>query len=138
MPKISEEQRSARRLQILDAARACFYRRGLHVTTMADIIQASGLSAGAVYLYFNSKEEIIEGAVTGALAELARTIAPMFNEKRPPNAVELLREFTGAIERFTERGEFNLRSLAIHGWSEAQLNEKLRLVMRGVYGKFRA
>ncbi|MGE3872078.1 MAG: TetR/AcrR family transcriptional regulator [Parvibaculaceae bacterium] len=49
MPKISDEKRLARRMQILEAAWTCFQKQGLHATTMADIINASGLSAGAVY-----------------------------------------------------------------------------------------
>ena len=39
MPKISEEKRQARRLQILDAASRCFARDGFHATSMADIEQ---------------------------------------------------------------------------------------------------
>ena len=34
---------------------------------MADIIRVSGLSAGAVYLYFRSKDDLIEAAVTSSL-----------------------------------------------------------------------
>ena len=70
MPKISDERRAARHAQILDAAWTCFQRQGLHATTMDDIIRASGLSAGAVYSYFPSKEELIFAAVTTSLAGL--------------------------------------------------------------------
>ena len=64
MPKISEEAREARRTQILDAAWRCFDKEGLHATTMQDIIGASGLSAGAVYSYYKSKDDLIFAAVT--------------------------------------------------------------------------
>lgn len=63
MPKVSEAYLEARRQEILDAAIACFTRKGFHQTTMEDIFQQAGLSAGAVYRYFASKEEIIDAAV---------------------------------------------------------------------------
>ena len=51
---------AARRQQILDAALICFDRSGFHRSPMQDIFDQSGLSAGAVYRYFASKEDIIE------------------------------------------------------------------------------
>jgi len=48
-----------RRDQILTAARSCFTQKGFHQTTMTDIMEAAKLSAGAVYNYFKSKEDII-------------------------------------------------------------------------------
>lgn len=48
-----------RRRQILDAAIACFRRRGFHQATMAEICAEADISAGALYRYFASKAEII-------------------------------------------------------------------------------
>ncbi|NKB69325.1 MAG: TetR family transcriptional regulator [Candidatus Latescibacteria bacterium] len=59
MPKVSQAHLDSRRDQILSAARSCFNEKGFHRTTMKDIMAASQLSAGAVYNYFNSKEDII-------------------------------------------------------------------------------
>lgn len=53
-----------RRRQIMDAAIACFRRRGFHQATMSEICAQANISAGALYRYFNSKAEII-----GAIAE---------------------------------------------------------------------
>src|SRR3990172_10364785 len=60
MPKVLPEYLELRRQQILDAAAACFARRGFHQATMQDICDEAQLSPGAVYRYFHSKEEIIE------------------------------------------------------------------------------
>jgi TetR/AcrR family transcriptional regulator, repressor for uid operon len=57
-----------RRRQILDAAMACFRRRGFHQTSMQEICVAADISAGALYRYFGSKSEII-----AAIAEDERT-----------------------------------------------------------------
>src|ERR1700728_3124181 len=59
MPKISEEKRQARRLEILDVAARCFARQGLHRTSMEDIIRELKSSPGAVYCYFRGKTEIV-------------------------------------------------------------------------------
>ena len=62
MPKVTEAHLEARRQQILEAASACFSRQGFHQATMQDICREADLSPGAVYRYFNSKEEIIEAS----------------------------------------------------------------------------
>ncbi|MFI5271508.1 MAG: TetR/AcrR family transcriptional regulator [Ktedonobacterales bacterium] len=54
-PDVSEERKG----QILDAARQVFAERGLHETRMDDIAERSGLSKGALYLYYASKDAII-------------------------------------------------------------------------------
>jgi AcrR family transcriptional regulator len=58
MPKIAEEARAARRDQIIAAAAKCFARSGYHVTTMADVAEAAGVSKGTPYLYFPGKEAL--------------------------------------------------------------------------------
>jgi len=47
-----------RRAQILEAALVCFGQRGLHASKMDDIAAAAGLSKGAIYWHFGSKDEI--------------------------------------------------------------------------------
>lgn len=59
MPRITAERRAANRAQIVAAARRCFSREGFHQTSMPDIAAEAGVSVGAPYRYFASKEEII-------------------------------------------------------------------------------
>jgi TetR/AcrR family transcriptional regulator, transcriptional repressor of aconitase len=59
MPKVAQAHLDARRQQIVDAARARFASHGFARTSMADIVAESGLSNGAIYRYFASKEEIV-------------------------------------------------------------------------------
>ena len=79
MPKISEKKREDRRQQILEAALACFSEDGFHQTGMADIVKRSGLSHGAVYLYFPSKEAILEGLVKRAVVPIADNALAFLN-----------------------------------------------------------
>lgn len=59
MPKVTDEHTESRREQIMFAAITCFAKKGYHKTSMRDICQQAALSAGAVYHYFSSKDEII-------------------------------------------------------------------------------
>ena len=59
MPKVSQAHLDARRQQIVDAARARFASHGFAGTSMTDLVAESGLSIGAIYRYFSSKDEIV-------------------------------------------------------------------------------
>ena len=64
MPKISEERKSARREQILEGARRCFAENGYEGATVVKLEDEIGLSRGAIFNYFPSKEDLfIELAV---------------------------------------------------------------------------
>lgn len=58
--KAGKHQRHSRRNQILDAALRCFKKQGFHKTTLRDIAQEFGMSAGHIYNYFSNKEAAIK------------------------------------------------------------------------------
>ena len=68
MPKVTEAHRTARRDEIIGAALRCFSEKGYQRTSMADVIEESGLSAGAIYGYFAGKQELF-AAVAGRVLE---------------------------------------------------------------------
>jgi AcrR family transcriptional regulator len=84
LPKISPAHEQHRRTQILAAAHACFARQGYRATSMDDVVRESGLSVGAIYTYFPSKEDLFlalaeqrSNDILGAMNELFRRPAPM-------------------------------------------------------------
>ena len=79
MPKLSEDQQFQRRSRILDAAEACFAENGFHRTTMQDICKAAGVSAGALYVWFDSKEALIRGLSERDRAEIIGKFAALEN-----------------------------------------------------------
>ncbi len=85
MPKLKPDTQRAKREHILDAAQTCFARRGFHATTMQDICREARVSPGALYVYFDSKEALIEGLCERDRAEMAErfgqlALAPDFIE----------------------------------------------------------
>lgn len=59
MPRVTQAHLDARRQQIIDAARARFATHGFARTSMTDLVEASGLSTGAIYRYFKGKDQIV-------------------------------------------------------------------------------
>ena len=59
MPKVDQIHLDARRQQIINAARDRFASNGFARTSINDLVEAAGLSVGAIYRYFTSKDEII-------------------------------------------------------------------------------
>lgn len=60
--------------EILDAAIRCFREKGFHAASMSSIAKAFGMSAGHIYNYFDSKEDIIEAIVNRWLDNYIHTI----------------------------------------------------------------
>ena len=58
MPKISEAEKQQRMERILAGARRCFARHGYEGATVARLEQEIGLSRGAIFNWFPSKEEL--------------------------------------------------------------------------------
>lgn len=121
MPKVSEEHRQARRDQIAQAAVELFLRHGIHGTTTANITEESGLSAGAIYTHFASKDEIIayvaNRAITTVLAHVERA-----TESDPlPSPAEVLQLI---VDRIPTAG-IN-PGLIVQLWGEAVTNPAVR------------
>src|SRR5262245_27021001 len=75
---------ATRRQQIMDAAIVCFRTHGFQQTNMAAICAAAGLSAGAVYRYFPSKDALI-----GAIME--QHVADLHSESHSATGLSALR-----------------------------------------------
>lgn len=66
--KVSREQMAENRRRILQAASRLFRARGFDGVTVAEIMQAAGLTHGGFYGHFRSKDELIAAALGQALA----------------------------------------------------------------------
>jgi AcrR family transcriptional regulator len=117
MPKVNEEHRELRRPAILDAALTCFDRRGLHGTTMQDIVAESGLSAGAIYTYFESKNAIIAAIAADRHAGERELLDAALAIDDPRAAVHAF--VNGFFDWFTDADEQRRRRVNVYVWAEA-------------------
>src|SRR6202021_3401937 len=73
--KVSREQVVEHRIRILAAGARLFRQRGFDDVTVAEVMKDAGLTHGAFYGYFPSKEALIAEAIGCAL--------PLVPDKRP-------------------------------------------------------
>jgi AcrR family transcriptional regulator len=57
------DEKSAKRRQIIEGARAVFLAQGFDAASMNDIARAAGVSKGTLYVYFKHKEQLFEAIV---------------------------------------------------------------------------
>ncbi|MEX3011788.1 TetR/AcrR family transcriptional regulator [Hoeflea sp. TYP-13] len=82
--------------EVLDAALKMFARNGFAATKVEDIASEAGLSKGAIYRYFSSKEDIFESLVNRAIAPMAeRTLELVETSNEDPE--KLLRAIFSVI-----------------------------------------
>lgn len=77
----------ARPDEVLDAALDLFIAHGFAQTRVDDIARRAGISKGAVYLYFPSKEAIIEGLVRRAVVPIANSALEFLDLDNDPRLV---------------------------------------------------
>ena len=123
MPRVSAAHLDARRVQILDAAAACFVRQGFHATTMQQICAAAALSAGAVYRYFPSKEEIVATLCEREFERAAALIVAAQETQSFDEAIAaLLQVFFHEFATFADCGN----TLDLELWAESSRNAEVR------------
>jgi AcrR family transcriptional regulator len=80
MARMTQAHLDARREDILDASRTLFLSRGFTSVTMQDIATEAGISAGAIYRYYPSKDDLarafFEKCAGDGPAEMVRQVAP--------------------------------------------------------------
>jgi AcrR family transcriptional regulator len=112
-PGKREQTKLANRQTILDAARAVFREIGFETATVRDIIRRTGLSVGAFYNYYRSKEEVI-----AALADDgARRFRPILHAEYL-RATDFESYLRGAV-----RAYFEFIAAEDESWGESKATE---------------
>jgi AcrR family transcriptional regulator len=99
-PKVSESYKEEKRSAILTSALHCFAEKGYQATTVDDIVRHAKASKGAIYHYFNSKEEIFLELLRGRenrAFEAIRSQLAQFN-----SATEKLRFMINRYKNFPQ------------------------------------
>jgi len=127
MPKRDDAHMAARRRQILDAVRRCVDEKGIAGMSMEDICKAAGMSIGAIYTHFQSKEAILT-----ALVESDHADRPLFGSCR--TAAETLRRFGEMLSEFAQREDNSLRArIALEVAGLARRNPKMMVAIEAGY-----
>jgi AcrR family transcriptional regulator len=135
MPRVTQRHRDARRQQIIDAARRCFTRSGFHATSMQDIFAEADLSAGAVYRYFESKEDLIAAIFDEVMVEITTGFKVALEREELPSLEDVLSEAFAVLTQ-PKRGK-ELAKLTVLAWAEAVRNPALGLLLSARYRTLR-
>lgn len=127
MPKVTEAHRAARREEILSAAMRVFKRKGFRGASMADVIAEAGLSAGAIYSYFDGKQSLFAAVVERVLAARSEEFAAQLADApRSP----------AALVQHAQRTMIGkpIMAMAPQIWAEAAVEAETREVLQRVFG----
>ncbi|MBF6301473.1 TetR/AcrR family transcriptional regulator [Nocardia amamiensis] len=136
MPRVTEEHLERRRRQILDAARKCFARKGFHETSMQDVFAESGLSAGAVYRYFKSKDELITALANETTVRLRVAMEQAIGRDPLPTPAEVIAVVAEEVVRCS--GPDGPVRLAPQAWALALVHPRAAVMVREAIGAMRA
>ncbi len=134
MPKLSEEAMAARRAHIIDAAERCFAQAGYRATSIPDICKAAGISVGALYTHFASKEAIVEAMAEASMQAKLQSFqaAPAKHSLRQARyLLDIVRQLEGDSGQRAARLDLDL-------WSEATRNPRLAKLMHASMGQMLA
>src|SRR5687767_8638640 len=87
------------RARLLAGARRVFLEHGLDRAKVEQITQAAGLSKGAFYLHFPTKEHAFKEILSGSLAELGLLLASAETTRREEAQESLERVVEGWLDR---------------------------------------
>ncbi len=90
MPRVTPEYRAQRRASILAAAAHCFAVKGFHDTSMPDICTQAGMSAGGVYRYFASREELIGELADTVMSPVLHVLRAALDADPLPQPAEVI------------------------------------------------
>ena len=125
MPRVSAAHEQEVRDRIVTAAVRVFSDKGFHSSTIADVCRESGLSVGAIYTYFSSKEELFRQScdliAARGLEELAERLAGVSTTaERMTIAIDLYIE---TIDEYADApGQISL----VQAWAEADREPGVR------------
>ena len=120
-----------RREQILDAAERVLVERGLAAATMADVAEAAAVAKGTVYLYFESKAELLAGLRARYFERFAAMLGdPPPGRRAPAGTAERVERLVAASYDFA-RANHALHHVLFHeaGFGEADAFTRARAVM---------
>ncbi|MET4638750.1 TetR/AcrR family transcriptional regulator [Mycetocola sp. 2940] len=132
MPRVSTEYRQARRDEIADAALRCFSERGFQATSMADIIDASGLSAGAIYGHYAGKQAIVVAVAERILGQRSLELERFASAGVVPSPAEVIRLMVTRVA-----DEFAGTRALLQVWAEAVVTPEISTLVDRVFARVR-
>ena len=130
MPKVVPEYKEEAKSRILDAANRVFAEKGYHEATMDDIAKRLGVSKGAIYLYFSSKEDLFEAMCKTAPQAFKEILYSSFGNEADP--IQSATEFFDKMLKLSASNP----GLSFEILSEASRNPALKRILRQNHAEY--
>jgi AcrR family transcriptional regulator len=126
MPRVTAAHEEHVRARIAEAALRAFTSQGFHQATIQDVVRESGLSVGAIYSYFGSKDELLLAACELSVSqELQALAAQMGSATSVRQKLEIaVRFWFDYLEREWDGARFMAQA-----WAEAFSQEGIRQML---------
>jgi AcrR family transcriptional regulator len=130
MPKVVPEYKEEAKSRILDAANRVFAEKGYHEATMDDIAKRLGVSKGAIYLYFSSKEDLFEVMCKTAPQAFKGILYSSFGDESNP--VQSATQFFDKMLKLSASNP----GLSFEILSEASRNPSLKRILKQNHAEY--
>jgi len=120
---------------IVEQTAPVFNRKGFSGTSMSDLISATGLSKGAIYGNFKSKDEVALAAFDYNMGQIFETISGMMSVHTSP--LEKLKVFPAFYREIFKRKYFKLGCPIVNTAPEADdTHDQMKAKVNGVISKW--
>ncbi len=130
MPKVVPEYKEEAKSRILEAANRVFAEKGYHEATMDDIAKRLGVSKGAIYLYFASKEDLFEAMCKTAPQAFKEILYSSFGAETNP-----IQSATQFFDKMLKLSASN-PGLSFEILSEASRNPGLKRILKQNHAEY--
>jgi AcrR family transcriptional regulator len=130
MPKVVPEYKEEAKNRILESANKVFAEKGYHEATMDDIAKRLGVSKGAIYLYFPSKEDLFEAMCKTAPQAFKEILFSSFRDEANP--VERATHFFDKMLKLSASNP----GLSFEILSEASRNPTLKRILKQNHAEY--
>jgi AcrR family transcriptional regulator len=110
------QQRAETTRTLVATARALFAEKGYPNVTLGDVLAKAGVSKGALYHYFESKEDLFRAVLAQVHEEIARTVGAVDDEDRWTRLTRGCRTFLAAATDVRNQRIILVDAPAVLGW----------------------
>lgn len=132
---VAEDRDGSHRERLIEAAIACLQEKGYARTTSRDLVAASGTNLASIGYHFDSKEHLLNVAVTEAFQRWLKPLIALAAEPGPATPLERLgRTLSGVMDTLEENRP--LITACLEAWAQLVRSEDLQVEMRTSYEDF--
>lgn len=132
MPRvINPEEYQQKRGEILAAAQKLIYTKGYEQMSVQDILSELGISKGAFYHYFDSKQALIEAMVKQMMVDMEIIVRPI-TENPHISSLEKFEQFFGKIAQWKSARKAFLTQLFSVWYTDDNAIVRQKITLAGV------